>query len=77
MVETYHFKTLMIILALSFLYYIYHPNLSLSKVQMNNLINYEILINIKSMSILSIRQSSFYQIRLTVYQTDSKNVFRS
>jgi hypothetical protein len=41
---------------------------------MNNLINYEILINLKSMNILTIRQSSFYQIRLTVYQTDYKNV---
>lgn len=36
--------------------------------------NYEILLNLSSMNILSIRQSSFYQLRLTVYQTDSKNV---
>ncbi len=43
---------------------------------MNSLLNYEILINLKSMNILCIRQSSFYQIRVTVYQVDNKNVSR-
>lgn len=40
----------------------------------SSFINYELIINIKTLDIINIRQSGFYQIRLSVYQTNDKQV---
>ena len=41
---------------------------------MSSYINYELLINFKHLEILGIRQSSFFQIRVSAFQSNSKEV---
>jgi hypothetical protein len=37
-------------------------------------LSYELLINLKQLDVIAIRQSSFFQIRVTVMQSTSKDV---
>ena len=37
--------------------------------------SYEILLNFKKIDIMTIRQASYYQIRVFVYQSDQKKVY--
>jgi len=37
-----------------------------------SLLNYEVIINLKDLDIISLRQTGFYQLRLTLYQTNQQ-----
>ena len=41
---------------------------------MSSYLSYELLVNLKNLDIISIRQSSFFQIRVTVYQAVTEEV---
>jgi hypothetical protein len=41
---------------------------------MSSYISYEILINLKQIDVINIRQSSFFQIRVTIFQSSTKEV---
>ena len=41
---------------------------------MSSSLSYELLINLRELDVIAIRQSSFFQIRVTVMQSTSKEV---
>lgn len=41
---------------------------------MSSYISYEVLVNLKQIDVINIRQSSFFQIRVSVYQSAGKEV---
>jgi hypothetical protein len=42
---------------------------------MSSYLSYELLLNLKQIEVINIRQSSFFQIRVTILQSSAKEVY--